>query len=392
MGLKTKKIDSFTQHYIEGLLLSDGSMSCNNIYDPKNGARYSQACICLSWLEEIAKVLNNSGLKATIVSEPRDVGKPIWRLYTNYCEALRPIYNRWYHGSKQVPRDIEFTPTLLRNWYLGDGSSCRSGANLYAEGFTVDCVEFLTQKLSLYLESPVTHTKNNNIFLPVSTRIKFIDLILQANTVPANMEHKFIFNADMVQPNKAVLFGVSGKKRHGKDTTFNILSELHSDKNFYKLALADPLKEETSRMLANTYVNYDIDSLAWVEIYKKIRLEMDLDETKEEYRGINAWWGTEFRRNKFSQTYWTDRLYHRIQQLLGSKCYIGCTDLRFPNEMQLIKDLGGKTIRINNPRIPILPNEHISETALDDYDGFDYVITNDGTLEDLKNKIKELQL
>ena len=392
MAYRTEKIDGFTQHYIEGLLLSDGSMSCNNVYNPQAGARYSQASICRPWLDEIALVLSEAGLNVNVVEEFYEGRKNKWRLYTNYCEALRPIYNRWYGGNKHVPRDIEFTPTILRNWYLGDGSACRSGANLYAEGFSVNCVEFLKDRLSEYLNNSVTHTENNNIFLPLDARIKFIDLVLQVNQIPLEMEHKFIFNTDMVQPNKAVLFGVSGKKRHGKDTTFNILSELHSDKNFYKLALADPLKEETSKMLTNHYVNYDINSSMWVEIYRKIRAEMDLDETKEDYRGINVWWGTEFRRNKFSQTYWTDRLYHRIQQLLGSKCYIGCTDLRFPNEMQLIKDLGGKTIRVNNPRIPVPDNEHISETALDDYDGFDYVITNDGTLEDLKNKIRELKL
>lgn len=31
-----------------------------------------------------------------------------------------------------------------------------------------------------------------------------------------------------------------------------------------------------------------------------------------------------------------------------------------------------------------------SETALDNYDGFDYTITNDGTLQDLIKKVKEI--
>jgi dephospho-CoA kinase len=60
--------------------------------------------------------------------------------------------------------------------------------------------------------------------------------------------------------------------------------------------------------------------------------------------------------------------------------------------MELIKEWGGKTIRVNNPRIKSTENEHISETALDNYEGFDYIITNDGTLEDLKEKIKRLEL
>ena len=36
--------------------------------------------------------------------------------------------------------------------------------------------------------------------------------------------------------------------------------------------------------------------------------------------------------------------------------------------------------------------EHLSETSLDDYDGFDYVIENDGTVQDLIDKVKSLNI
>ena len=37
--------------------------------------------------------------------------------------------------------------------------------------------------------------------------------------------------------------------------------------------------------------------------------------------------------------------------------------------------------------------EHLSETALDDYDGFDYVINNDtNSVRDLVDKVKELKI
>ena len=90
------------------------------------------------------------------------------------------------------------------------------------------------------------------------------------------------------------------------------------------------------------------------------------------------------------------------------------TDTRFPNEVDAIKREGGLLIRINrnynrdctycgktireqhkgcseiscyrqfNPNL----STHISETALDNYNKFDYVIDNDGTIEDLINKIR----
>ena len=69
------------------------------------------------------------------------------------------------------------------------------------------------------------------------------------------------------------------------------------------------------------------------------------------------------------------------------------TDCRFPNEAQAVKDRGGIVIRVNRYDITgqgKLSNEHDSETALDDYDYFDYVIDNFGTIEELIEKVKNV--
>jgi hypothetical protein len=67
------------------------------------------------------------------------------------------------------------------------------------------------------------------------------------------------------------------------------------------------------------------------------------------------------------------------------------TDMRFPNEMQAVEDRDGITIRVNrdNGTRTINVNPHASETALDDAT-FDYIIDNDGTIEDLIKKVKEI--
>ena len=75
------------------------------------------------------------------------------------------------------------------------------------------------------------------------------------------------------------------------------------------------------------------------------------------------------------------------------------TDVRFPNEADSIKDRGGITIRINRPcsvcggvgyhKLDCRLSEHESETALDNYE-FDYVIKNDGTIEELIKQVKEI--
>ena len=93
------------------------------------------------------------------------------------------------------------------------------------------------------------------------------------------------------------------------------------------------------------------------------------------------------------------------------------TDMRFPNELKAVKDRDGISIKvkrypqkltvsrggfdstdipfnINNPKHKDLYeaeilNSHISETALDKAE-FDYVIDNNGTINELINKVKEI--
>jgi hypothetical protein len=82
----------------------------------------------------------------------------------------------------------------------------------------------------------------------------------------------------------------------------------------------------------------------------------------------------------------------REEDLIYPKWII--TDVRFPNEAKAIKDKGGIVIRVNrnNGTRAIDTNPHPSETALDDYDGFDYVVENDGSIEDLVDKIRQLNI
>jgi hypothetical protein len=77
------------------------------------------------------------------------------------------------------------------------------------------------------------------------------------------------------------------------------------------------------------------------------------------------------------------------------------TDMRFPNEMDAVKDKGGITIRVNRPKpremflmnantvIDTRVPEHPSETALDNAD-FDYVIENSGSFDDLMVKVEAI--
>ena len=70
------------------------------------------------------------------------------------------------------------------------------------------------------------------------------------------------------------------------------------------------------------------------------------------------------------------------------------TDMRFPNEMDAVKEKEGITIRVNRP-VHALSQEnnavqlHPSETALDNAE-FDYVIENSGSFDDLMVKVEAI--
>jgi hypothetical protein len=67
------------------------------------------------------------------------------------------------------------------------------------------------------------------------------------------------------------------------------------------------------------------------------------------------------------------------------------TDMRFENEFISVKRRGGVTIRVTRPSAEVDDKSklHSSETALHNY-AFDFEIVNDGSFEDLREKVKKV--
>jgi len=64
------------------------------------------------------------------------------------------------------------------------------------------------------------------------------------------------------------------------------------------------------------------------------------------------------------------------------------TDTRFPNEAQAIQQANGIIIRVERPGVKPI-NNHPSEVSLDNWN-FDHTIINDGSVEDLVQKVKQV--
>ena len=108
--------------------------------------------------------------------------------------------------------------------------------------------------------------------------------------------------------------------------------------------------------------------------------------------------GTDCGRKIIHENIWINALFadYRTQvdfnKNLPQNCNWIITDVRFPNEADAIKERGGILVRLTRS-IPVESEVavHPSETALDNYDnygkGFDYILDNQGTEEELYDKV-----
>jgi hypothetical protein len=117
------------------------------------------------------------------------------------------------------------------------------------------------------------------------------------------------------------------------------------------------------------------------------------------YRQFLQELGTEAMREGLHTNVWVNALFadykESPQNVLGNEGYKLedvypnwiITDMRFPNEMEAVVEKGGITIRVVRPGTST--GTHPSEIALDGHT-MHYDIINDGTIEDLVEKVREI--
>lgn len=95
--------------------------------------------------------------------------------------------------------------------------------------------------------------------------------------------------------------------------------------------------------------------------------------------------GTEAFRRQIRDDVWVKVVERR--HLLNDSVTI-LSDLRFENEALMVQRLGGIVIRVDRD-IPFdkTQDQHASETGLDDFNDWDFVIDNNGTLMELKEQL-----
>lgn len=173
-----------------------------------------------------------------------------------------------------------------------------------------------------------------------------------------------------------MLIGITGAKGSGKDTFAAVLME----KNFYNLKMADPLKN----MLRELYRYAGIDAET---IERKIEGDMK-EQPCRILGGKTPRWamqslGTEWR-NMIDTHLWSNLWEAKAVDLLKDGTPIVCTDIRFHHEEQMLRNLGGRLIRIERPGHEI-NDQHSSEIEMLSFQ-VDETVYNDGSVRRLRTK------
>jgi hypothetical protein len=173
--------------------------------------------------------------------------------------------------------------------------------------------------------------------------------------------------------------GLHGFAGAGKDTVAKILEKY----GYTRVAFGDKLREALyvlNPLVEEGYggveyrVQYLVDKYGWDSVKRN----------SPEVRRLLQVLGTEVGREMIDQNVWVNSVFKALEE---DKKYV-FTDVRFVNEHQAIDSRLGLLVKIDRPGVgPV--NDHKSDKGLPDQ-WFDASIVNDGTIEDLNTKVREI--
>lgn len=164
---------------------------------------------------------------------------------------------------------------------------------------------------------------------------------------------------------------IAGKARNGKDTTADIIRDYYEEQN--------------KKTVNNSYAYYMKD-------YAKRITGWDGSEEKKPREFLQQF-GTNLVRNRIDNELFVNRMLEDLKVFEYFYDVVTISDGRLPIELDTIRDNVSNVtiIRVNRPNFDNGLTEeqksHITETGLDNYENYDYVLSNDGTIEELKAKV-----
>lgn len=191
-----------------------------------------------------------------------------------------------------------------------------------------------------------------------------------------------------------IIIGLGYKKCSGKDTCANLIKEYIENNTSFKVkkySFADILKHSIAVKFALPELALLDDQdfkikqcLNFCKVNNKIYSKSPENVSKElvepiTWRNILQLEG-EYARNLYGEDFWINRLQDTIAN--SDSDIILITDVRYRNEAEWIKKNKGFLLKVY--RDIIYNDSHVSETELDNYNDWDYIIMNTSDLEHLK--------
>jgi hypothetical protein len=168
-----------------------------------------------------------------------------------------------------------------------------------------------------------------------------------------------------------MIIGLGFRARSGKDT---VATHLVNNYNYIQESFAYPLKEYIGRKI----LGFNDKQLfgGWKEI-----IDPEWGRTPRQMLQLI---GTDALRNVVHKDFFVIPMKRKLKEHMMNGWQIVISDCRMLNEAKMIKDMGGLLIRIDRNNADKISNaQHSSEIELIDYDKWDYIIENNGTLEEL---------
>lgn len=166
----------------------------------------------------------------------------------------------------------------------------------------------------------------------------------------------------------------SSTPQQGKTTASRFLVDNY---DYVKISFADPLRSMIERLLISAG-----HSKREAQYFLGEGKEQEIQILDTNFRHLARTLGTEWGRNCIHRDIWVKIAEKKIASLHSPICV---DDVRFPNEINMLKKRGFLLIKIE--RDSLRADYHQSDTALRDFSDWDHVIKNNQSLENLCSQV-----
>jgi len=175
-----------------------------------------------------------------------------------------------------------------------------------------------------------------------------------------------------------MIIGLGFKARAGKDT---VAAHLVNNYSFVQESFAYPLKE---------YIGRQICGFNDKQLYGAWKETPD-PEWGMTPRLMLQLVGTDALRKVVHDDFWVIPMKRKLKEHIRNGRHVVISDVRFTNEINMIRTLGGHLVKVDRENPDKISNEkHSSELELETYDAWDFIIENNGTLEELYSKVDDI--